>query len=135
MKRSVNRIILRKDQWIMSEKLQVLLECYNQNDFRALEPHLANECHYESQWVFEALVGKRKIMEYLLAKAETIAKYNAFPVAKHARILSPYRDKECILLYQGDLHAPACIVIIEEKANTITRIDICIPELFKYELI
>ncbi len=115
--------------------LQILIDCYNRNDFSNVLGVLSKDCSYASQWVFEEMQGSEQISEYLIAKTDTIAKYHAFPTAKKARILSPYFGRECIALYQGDLNNPACIIIIESENEKITRIDICMPELFRFELV
>ncbi len=62
--------------------LQILIDCYNRNDFSNVLGVLSKDCSYASQWVFEEMQGSEKISEYLIAKTDTIAKYHAFPTAK-----------------------------------------------------
>ena len=114
--------------------LQILIDCYNNNNFNDIESILAPDCSYASQWVFEEMVGGKRIAEYLIAKTDTIERYKAYVLAKRAKILYPYRGQDCALLYQDDLENPDCLVLIKTKENKISHIDICEPGLFRYEL-
>ena len=111
---------------------QQLAQCYNNNDFSNLGSYLDEDCKYASQWVMEELCGKDTISEYLIAKSQRIAETKSFVRAVEGIIQHPYPQKDCILLFQGDDNAPSCIIVLEEKNQKISRIDICMPELFEW---
>ena len=117
----------------MRDLLGLLIECYNKNDFLPLRPFLSEDCRYNSQWVFDEMVGGDKICDYLIAKSKRIAETNCYVSAKRITILNPYSGQEAALLFQGGEELPSCIVIIKNDAEQITQIDICMPELFAYE--
>lgn len=109
---------------------EIFAKCYNENDFEMLNDCLSDDCVYRSQWVFDEMQGREKIVDYLQAKAETIAKHNAFPKAKIVEIISPF-SQQAIAVSQGSDEIKVIILLSEENSK-IKSIDLCMPELYNY---
>lgn len=54
------------------DNLGVLIQCYNENSFEALQNALDEKCAYRSQWVFDEMVGSENIVRFLVAKSRSI---------------------------------------------------------------
>lgn len=54
------------------ELYQKLAECYNTMNFRILEPYLAEDVVYESQWVFTPMIGSKNIIDYFEGEMTTM---------------------------------------------------------------
>ena len=117
----------------MTNLLELLIECYNKNDFLPLRPYLSDNCKYTSQWVFDEMVGGDKICDYLITKSKRIFETKNFVVAKKITILNPYLGQEAALMFQSNKETPSCIILIKTEEERIAQIDICMPELFEYE--
>ena len=116
----------------MIDLLEILIECYNGNDFSSLRQFLSPDCKYTSQWVFDEMVGDNKICDYLIAKSKRIAEAGARVIAKRVTITSPYSGQDAALMFQDNEQTPSCIILIKAEKNLIKQIDICMPELFTF---
>ena len=112
----------------------VLANCYNMNSFETLRNILDEDCHYASQWVFEEMIGKDRITDFLVAKSIRIAETGAKVRADIGTIKNPYAGKKCLVMRQGSDDEVKTIIMIEINSNKISRIDICMPELFTYSV-
>ena len=110
---------------------EVVAKCYNENNYEPLNDYLSEDCVYRSQWVFDEMRGRDKIVKHLIAKSETIAKHNAYPKAKIVRIISP-QPQQAVAVSQGSAEIKILVLLTTEE-DKIKSIDICIPGLFTYE--
>lgn len=62
-----------------TELLIEYAKAWNHLNADFLEPILADDFTYESQWVFAAMHGKAKYLEYIRGKFETIRKGDIIP--------------------------------------------------------
>ena len=87
-----------------------------------LEPILAEDFTYESQWVFAAMHGKENYMEYIRGKFETFRYGDNIPVAELAYFPSTYGRQRvpCLILTQGDFKTG---FLIETHNGKVTRAD------------
>lgn len=138
--------------------LKILGECYSAGRFEALEPLIDERCVFESQWVLEPRTGKAVVMEYLHGKGRALRKSGAFPWFELIELvgdlaLSPQQDfllndepvfgsfgllyeagKICLLMRQR-VQDDIIDIVIDIQLNQlekIIRIDLCMPELFRY---
>ena len=93
----------------------------------------ANAC-YASQWVFEELVGRDAIADYLVGKIRTV-KANVVKAPQnrvHAELgitTTGFSGRDCAVLTQGAEKEVAAVVLFEVSDGQITRYDMCMPEL------
>ena len=113
--------------------IHVLADCYNRNSFETLRDVLHEDCHYASQWVFEEMIGKDRITDFLVAKSIRMEERGTKTHADIGTIIHPYAGKKCLIMHQGSDETKA-IIIIKAYNNKISRIDICMPELFEYSV-
>ena len=117
--------------------IRYLNHCYNTNDFRFIADYLDDECEYTSQWAMDKITGKGKIAEYLIAKSETIKKTNSKVKSRLIRLKNYRPGVIALAIYQNNMEEISCIILLEEdkSLDTITKYEICIPDLFEYEFI
>ena len=93
----------------------------------------ANAC-YASQWVFEELVGRDAIADYLGGKIRTV-KANAVNApqdkvyAELGITTTGFSGRDCAILAQGAKENVAAVVLFEVSNGKVTRYDMCMPEL------
>lgn len=110
-------------------------DAWNQLELEQLFSHLAEDCRYISQWVFEELESKERIVAHLSRKVELIKESGEYVLAKVARLrrgasLCPPPGTPCVAMYQGESTEITCVVFIEADGGLIKQIDICIPQLY-----
>ena len=88
---------------------------------------LAPNARYASQYVFDELVGRDAIAEYLCGKFQTVKSTGAKVKAVVSTATVSFPGKHCVLLIQGSDNA---VVVFETRANNIFRFDLCITELY-----
>ena len=93
----------------------------------------ANAC-YASQWVFEELVGREAIADYLVGKLRTV-KANSVEApqnkvyAELGITTAGFTGRDCVILAQGAKEQVTAVVLFEVSDGQITRYDMCMPEL------
>ena len=138
--------------------LEIISDGYEKGDFEPLFSYLAEDCVLESQWVLTPNTGYEAVVSYLTAKGETLKKSGAFPSCyiqelvgnintvkdvninvngeqKHGNVGLHYPSGELCLLMEQSIDDKTNSVILRIKLNNdekISRIDLCMPELFKY---
>ncbi len=97
----------------------------NTSDTSHLEPLLAEDFRYASQWVFEEITSKADYLEYLRGKLQTMKHHRIRVFAELGRVHAYGQEQPCVVLAQGtpwDLEATA---LFQVAGGTITRIDLC----------
>ena len=138
--------------------LEIISDGYEKGDFEPLFPYLAEDCVFESQWVLAPNTGYEAVVSYLTAKGETLKTSGSFPSCyiqelvgnintikdvninvngekQHGSVGLHYPSGELCLLMRQTIDDKTNDVILRIKLNDdekIARIDLCMPELFKY---
>jgi len=95
---------------------------------------LAPDAFYASQWVFEEMIGKEQISDYLVGKMETVLRQSASNkslrvLAELGKTTKSFPDRDCVILFQGDSDKAKAAVLFEVDGSGVTRLDLCIPDL------
>lgn len=138
--------------------LNLISDGYEKGEFTPLFPYLAEDCVLESQWVTTPNVGYYAIVDYLTCKSETLKSTGSYPSCsiqelignintikdvdinvsgkkKHGYVGLYYPSGELCLLMEQTIDDKTNGVILRIKLNEeekISRIDLCMPELFQY---
>lgn len=119
------------------ELVRLYAKSWNNLKFEIIEPFLSEDVVYESQQVFEPLVGKGAVSEYLRGKMATIKKnlltsdiyaeigYCRSQAGQRVQVLSAYDGRPCVLMAQGNRNIPLALVLLEVDEGKIKRIDLC----------
>lgn len=94
---------------------------------------LAEDCCYESQWVYSALEGKQAIADYFTGKLKAVKESEVKVRAELAvTTTGPDPEEDCVLLTQRqDNEEVTVVVLFKVKADKIQRYDMCVPELYR----
>ena len=139
--------------------LSVLEDGYTTGNFEGLFPFLAQDCVMESQWVLTPNTGYEAVTAYFTGKGNTLAKSGNFPSCSIVELLgncNPVKNASVSLnggkpevASLGLMYTPGKLCLemrqtIDDKENVVIvdatlneyglvkRIDLCMPELFKY---
>lgn len=110
--------------------LKTFAECWNTLDWIKLEPLLAEEVMYDSQWVTEFIHGKRAFLVYFSGKLETLkGSVTQTQVNAEPRMVINYFDftrKPCLEITQRTHQETRQFHLLIEVLNgKIVKIDIC----------
>ncbi len=124
------------------EFYELLRDSYNSANFEELTKFLSEDVIYESQWVITPLIGRDNVSKHLKGKAKTILDQNHITIAKVAKLIQnditrganlAYNPNDyCVVVEQSGNRVVILMKVEDEK---ITRIDLCMPQLFKYKLV
>jgi hypothetical protein len=89
-----------------------------------LEPLLADDLHYASQWVFEEITSKQTYLDYIAPKLLAI-KNTDNKVFAEMGLLEVDFPGPCVVIAQGDKNNLVATVLIKVEDNKIKRIDMC----------
>ena len=110
-------------------------KAWNQLDAESLTGLLSDNVCYASQWVYEELEGKQSVAGHLTRKINAIkasslnaSRHRPFAELVKTTIGGPERD--AIGMTQLENDALDCLVLLETAEGKISRIDICMIELF-----
>jgi hypothetical protein len=108
----------------LHEALRAYARMMNTLRVDPLEPLLAEDFHYESQWVFTAITSKREFLEYIVPKLDTIMQTGSRVWAEMAELSGP-TGVPCLVLAQGDPNRPHATLLIQLAGGKIQRADLC----------
>ena len=146
---------------VLFQHLSVLAKCYSTGRFDDLFPLLSEDCVFETQWRQVPDTGKDAVVAYFTAKGESMREYGCCPVCDliaFAGDCNPVRNTDIllngekrqgtfILMYEPNklalrmrqtLDGQTNCVIVDltlNEADHISRIDLCMPELFRYRIL
>lgn len=106
------------------EALRAYARMMNTLDVCHLEPLLAGDLRYNSQWVFEEIVGKDKYIEYIQSKLKVIAKSGRRPFAEIGE-LDEYPFGNCVIMAQDDRDNLIATVLVGIRDGKISTLDMC----------
>lgn len=89
-----------------------------------LEPLLAEDFHYESQWVLSAITSKREYLDYIRPKLDSIRASGSRVWAEMAE-LRGYANGPCLVLAQGEQDNLVATLLIKISDGKIQRADLC----------
>ena len=95
---------------------------------------LAPDARYASHWVFEELIGKKAIADYLFgkmrnAKAYTVNSSDHKVYAELGKTTTSFSGRDCVFMAQGRKEAVTAVVLFDVVGEKISRYDLCIPQL------
>lgn len=105
--------------------LRAYAKMLNTLNVDCLEPLLADDFTYESQYVFQALESKLVFLEYIRQKLKTIEKAKAPVFAEMGTVLAYGENQSCVILAQDDRENLVAIVLVETEGSKIKRLDLC----------
>lgn len=144
---------------LLYKYLKVLGSCYASGIFDPLYPYLSDDCIWESQWRLTPETGKESVINYFDKKGQILRETGCFPkwmvveyVGNHNSVATTVvkgktksEPVNVAILYQNGMLAlfmaqelddetSASIVEIKlDEKDLIQRIDVCMPELFKFK--
>jgi|SRR5208283_2942991 len=124
----------------MKKAVELYIDAWNKMDFTQLFQVLDDNCRYNSQYVFDEMESKARIVDYFKGKIKTIKKSKSKVMAKLARLkrgasLDPIPGSYCAAVYQDDPETIAAVVFLEVEKGKIININLCMPALYKVELV
>ena len=120
-----------------SELVELYAKTWNTLNPAIIEPYLADDVVYESQLVFDPLIGKKAVFDYLQGKMQTIKqtryKSDVYAEIGHCgsqdgnkvQVLSASAFRPCVLMAQGNPDKIIALILLETDAGKIKRIDLC----------
>lgn len=106
------------------QALKAYATMMNTLDASFLEPLLAEDFHYASQWVLAEIESKSAYLEYIVPKLDAIRKSGAAAWAEMG-----WLDRElpgpCVIMAQGDKDNLLAVVLTKVEDGKIRRLDLC----------
>jgi len=96
----------------------------NTLDTSHLEPLLAEDFHYASQWVFSEITSKTDYLAYITPKLSAI-RSSGTEVWAEMGVLDRELPGPCVVLAQGDKEKLAAVVLAGVEGGKIKRLDLC----------
>lgn len=96
----------------------------NTLDASRLEPLLAEDFHYASQWVLSEITSKADYLAYIMPKLEAIRSSGA-EVWAEMGVLDRELPGPCVVMAQGGREKLAAVVLVAVEGNKIKRLDLC----------
>ena len=104
--------------------LRAYAKMMNTLDAGAIEPLLADDFHYSSQWVLVEITSKQEYMDYIHPKLKAVRKSGTKIWAEMAQleqeILGP-----CVVLAQESKDALLSLILGKVANGKLTRLDMC----------
>ena len=106
------------------QALRAYATIMNTLDASQLEPLLADDFHYASQWVFAEIESKTAYMEYIVPKLDAIRRSGATAWAEMGSL-----DREfpgpCVVMAQGEKDNLIAVLLAKVEDGKIKRLDLC----------
>lgn len=106
------------------QALRAYAAMMNTLDASRLEPLLADDFHYASQWVFDEIESKNEYLNYIIPKLEAIRKSGTLAWAEMG-----WLDREiqgpCVVIAQGEMNNLLAVVLAQVEQGKIKRLDLC----------
>ena len=106
------------------QALRAYATMMNTLDASQLEPLLADDFHYESQWVFDEIESKTAYLEYIVPKLETIRKSGATVWAEMGSLNREFPGP-CVVMAQGEKDNLMAVVLAKVEDGKVKRLDLC----------
>jgi hypothetical protein len=96
----------------------------NTLDASHLEPFLADDFHYASQWVFAEIESRSAYLEYIVPKLDAIQKSGGAAWAEMGWLDHEFPGP-CVVMAQGDKDNLLAVVLAKVEDGKIQRLDLC----------
>jgi hypothetical protein len=106
------------------EALRAYALMMNTLDSSSLEPLLAEDFHYASQWVLSEITSKADYLAYIAPKLEAIQRSGGFVWAEMG-VLDRELPGPCVVMAQGEMDNLAAVVLVVVDGDKIKRLDLC----------
>jgi len=106
------------------QALRAYATMMNTMDASSLEPLLADDFHYASQWVFAEIESKSAYLEYITPKLDAIRKSGAAAWAEMGWI-DRESPRPCVVMAQGDKDNLIAVVLVKVDNGKLKRLDLC----------
>lgn len=113
-----------KPQLTEERALRAYAAMINTLDVSKLDPFLAENFHYASQWVFSEIESKSKFLGYISVKLQAIRKSGNQVWAEMGRVGAPYPGP-CVIMAEGNLNNLISVVVAKVDGGKISRLDMC----------
>ena|ERR1017187_3680398 len=110
-----------------TDALRAYAAMMNTLDAKDFEPMLAQDCHYESQWVFSEIKSKREFVHHISRNLQSVRASGKRVWAELGHcIWGP-----CVVIAEDERDNLTATVVVEVEGDRITRLDwCCIPSQF-----
>ena len=106
------------------QALRAYATMMNTLDASQLEPLLADDFHYASQWVFDEIESKPAYLEYIVPKLETIRESGATVWAEMGSLNREFPGP-CVVMAQGEKDNLMAVVLAKVEDGKVKRLDLC----------
>jgi hypothetical protein len=106
------------------QALRAYATMMNTLDASHLEPWLADDFRYASQWVFAEIESKTAYLEYIVPKLEAIRKSGSAAWAEMGW-LDDDLPGPCVVMAQGDKDNLLALVLARVEGGKIRHLDLC----------
>ena len=106
------------------QALRAYAAMMNALDVSCLEPLLADDFHYASQWVFAKIESKSDYVKYIVPKLDAIRKSGAPPWAEMGWLDREFPEP-CVVMAQGDRDNLIALLLAKVENGKIQRLDLC----------
>ncbi len=106
------------------QALRAYATMMNTLDASQLEPLLADDFHYASQWVFAEIESKTDYVEYIVPKLDAIRKSGATAWAEMGSLDQEFPGP-CVVMAQGEKDNLIAVVLAKVEDGKIKRLDLC----------
>ena len=108
----------------VEQALRAYAAMMNALDVSSLEPLLAEDFHYASQWVLAEIGSKSAYLNYIVPKLKAIRESGTVAWAEMG-----WLDREipgpCVVMAQGDKNNLLAVVLAKVEHGRIKRLDLC----------
>ena len=104
--------------------LRAYARMMNTLDASHLEPFLAEDFHYASQWAFSYIESKTDYLTYITLKLQTIRSSGA-QVWAEIGCLDREFPGPCVVMAQGHREKLVAVVLAKVEGDKIKRLDLC----------
>ncbi|SFO17470.1 hypothetical protein SAMN05216351_10438 [Pseudobutyrivibrio sp. JW11] len=144
---------------ILYKYCEIMAKCYSTGNFTEIYPFLSDDCVWESQWRLTPEEGKDAVVRYFTNKGRILQESKSFPQTlivefvdninlmdeaamktkegiQHGKLGLVYETGKIALFMAQELNDVTNGMILDftlNDDNLIKRIDICMPELFKFK--
>lgn len=106
------------------DALRAYAKMIHHSSVEHLEPLLADNFNYASQWVLQEITSKQQYLDYIRPKLESI-KSSGTRVWAELGELDTYPQGPCLVVAQGEKDNLVATVLVEVAGDKIQRFDMC----------
>lgn len=106
------------------EALRAYARMMNTFDTDHLEPFLADDLRYNSQWMLSKMIGKEEYLKHIRDKLKYIARSDGRPYAEIGE-LDEYPFGNCVVMAKDSHDNLISTVLVRIKDGKIATLDIC----------